>query len=66
MISLGGVVVSRSIRVGGDELDEAIIDWVKKEYNLLLGERTADRSRWRLARHFRTRTSRQPRYEAAI
>ena len=42
VISLGGIVVSRSIRVGGDELDEAIIDWVKKEYNLLLGERTAE------------------------
>ena len=42
VISLGGIVVSRSIRVGGDELDEAVIDWVKKEYNLLLGERTAE------------------------
>ncbi len=42
VISLGGIVVSRSIRVGGDELDEAIIEWVKKEYNLLLGERTAE------------------------
>jgi rod shape-determining protein MreB len=42
VISLGGIVVSRSIRVGGDELDEAIIEWVKKEYNVLLGERTAE------------------------
>ena len=42
VISLGGIVVSRSIRVGGDELDESIIEWVKKEYNLLLGERTAE------------------------
>jgi rod shape-determining protein MreB len=42
VISLGGIVVSRSIRIGGDELDEAIIEWVKKEYNLLLGERTAE------------------------
>jgi rod shape-determining protein MreB len=42
VISLGGIVVSRSIRIGGDELDEAVIDWVKKEYNLLLGERTAE------------------------
>ena len=42
VISLGGIVVSKSIRVGGDELDEAIIDWVKKEYNLLLGDRTAE------------------------
>ncbi len=42
VISLGGIVVSKSIRVGGDELDEAIIQWVKKEYNLMLGERTAE------------------------
>jgi rod shape-determining protein MreB and related proteins len=42
VISLGGIVVSRSIRVGGDELDEAVIEWVKKEYNVLLGERTAE------------------------
>jgi rod shape-determining protein MreB len=42
VISLGGIVTSRSIRVGGDELDEAIITYVKKEYALLLGERTAE------------------------
>ena len=42
VISLGGIVVSKSIRVGGDELDEAVIQWVKKEYNLMLGERTAE------------------------
>ena len=42
VISLGGIVVSRSIRTGGDELDEAVIEWVKKEYNVLLGERTAE------------------------
>jgi rod shape-determining protein MreB and related proteins len=42
VISLGGIVESRSIRIGGDEQDEAIIEWVKKEYNLLLGERTAE------------------------
>ncbi len=42
VISLGGIVVSRSVRVAGDEIDEAIIDWVKKEHNLLLGDRTAE------------------------
>jgi rod shape-determining protein MreB len=42
VISLGGIVVSKSIRVGGDEIDEALINWVKKEYNLLLGDRTAE------------------------
>jgi rod shape-determining protein MreB len=42
VISLGGIVVSRSARIGGDELDEEIVSWVKKEYNLLLGDRTAE------------------------
>ncbi|NNN21366.1 MAG: rod shape-determining protein [Acidimicrobiales bacterium] len=42
VISLGGIVVSQSIRVGGDELDEAIISYIKKEYSLALGERTAE------------------------
>ena len=42
VISLGGVVASQSVRVAGDELDEAIIQYVKKEYSLALGERTAE------------------------
>jgi rod shape-determining protein MreB len=42
VISLGGIVVSRSIRVGGDEMDQDIINWARREYNLLLGERTAE------------------------
>ena len=42
VISLGGVVTSQSIRVGGDEMDQAIIGFVKKEYSLMLGERTAE------------------------
>lgn len=42
VISLGGIVTSLSIRIGGDELDEAIIGYVKKEYSLLIGERTAE------------------------
>ena len=42
VISLGGIVTSMSIRVGGDELDSAIINYVKKEYSLMLGERTAE------------------------
>ena len=41
-ISLGGIVNSRSIRVGGDELNEAIVQHVRKTYNLLIGERTAE------------------------
>ncbi|GAA4639156.1 rod shape-determining protein [Actinoallomurus vinaceus] len=42
IISLGGIVTSQSIRVGGDELDQAIISYAKKEYSLMLGERTAE------------------------
>jgi len=42
VISLGGIVVSQSIRVGGDELDEAVISYVKKEYKLLIGSQTAE------------------------
>ena len=42
VISLGGIVSGQSIRTGGDELDEAIISYVKKEHSLMLGERTAE------------------------
>jgi rod shape-determining protein MreB len=42
VISLGGIVYSKSVRVGGDKLDEAIIEYLKKKYNLLVGERTAE------------------------
>lgn len=42
VISLGGVVVAQSIRIGGDEFDEAIINHIKREYNVLIGERTAE------------------------
>ena len=42
VISLGGIVVSQSLRVGGDEMDEAIINYAKKEYKLLIGQQTAE------------------------
>ncbi len=42
VISLGGIVVSQSIRVGGDEMDEAIMSQIKKEYKLLIGQQTAE------------------------
>jgi len=42
VISLGGIVVSQSIRVGGDELDEAIVKYVQREYKLLIGTQTAE------------------------
>ncbi len=42
VISLGGIVVSQSLRVGGDEMDEAIINHIKREYKLLIGQQTAE------------------------
>lgn len=42
IISLGGIVTARSIRVAGDEMDEAIIQYIKRTYNLMIGERTAE------------------------
>ncbi len=42
VISLGGIVCSRSVRIAGDKMDEAIVQYVKRKYNLLIGERTAE------------------------
>lgn len=42
VISLGGIVVSKSLRIGGDEMDDAIVQYIKRKYNLLIGERTAE------------------------
>jgi rod shape-determining protein MreB len=54
VVSLGGIVTSQSIRIGGDELDEAIISYVKKEYSLMLGERTAEEIKMAIASAFPT------------
>ncbi|MEC2076782.1 rod shape-determining protein [Metabacillus fastidiosus] len=42
IISLGGIVTSQSIRVAGDEMDDAIINYIRKTYNLMIGDRTAE------------------------
>jgi len=42
VISLSGIVFSKSVRVGGDKMDEAIVQYIKRKYNLLIGERTAE------------------------
>ena len=42
VISLGGIVTARSVRIGGDSFDSAIIQYIKRKYNLLIGERTAE------------------------
>jgi rod shape-determining protein MreB and related proteins len=52
VISLGGIVTSASVRIGGDELDEAIVTYVKKEYSLMLGERTAEEIKLAVASAF--------------
>jgi rod shape-determining protein MreB len=52
VISLGGIVTSQSIRIAGDDLDQAIISWMKKEYSLMLGERTAEEIKMALGSAF--------------
>ncbi|ABB15247.1 rod shape-determining protein [Carboxydothermus hydrogenoformans] len=42
VLSLGGIVVSKSLRVGGDKFDDAIVKYIRKEFNLLIGEKTAE------------------------
>ncbi|MHB1418336.1 MAG: rod shape-determining protein MreB [Bacillota bacterium] len=42
VLSLGGIVCSKSLRVGGDKFDEAIVRYIRREYNLMIGERTAE------------------------
>jgi rod shape-determining protein MreB len=54
VISLDGVVTSKSLRVAGDELDQAIISYIKKEYNLMIGERTAEAVKMTLGSAFKT------------
>lgn len=53
VISLGGIVASQSVRIGGDELDQSIISYIKKEYSLALGERTAEDIKIQLGSAFR-------------
>ncbi len=48
VISLGGIVYSMSIRIAGDEMDEAIIEYLRKTYNLMIGERTAEEIKIRI------------------
>src|SRR3954462_14448686 len=55
VISLGGIVVSQSLRVGGDEMDEAIVSHVKKEYKLLIGQQTAEEIKLEVGSAFRMR-----------
>jgi len=48
IFSLGGIVISRSIRVAGDEMDEDIVQYMRNKYNLLIGDRTAERAKFEI------------------
>ena len=52
VISLGGIVSAKSVRVGGDEFDSSITNYVKKKYNLLIGERTAENIKLKIGSAF--------------
>ena len=52
VISLGGIVTSKSVRIGGDEMDEAIIQHLRKAYNLQIGVRMAEKIKWDLGSAF--------------
>jgi rod shape-determining protein MreB len=52
VVSLGGIVTSQSIRIGGDELDESIVNYIKKEYSLMLGERSSEEIKMAIASAF--------------
>ncbi|MBO8128585.1 MAG: rod shape-determining protein [Peptococcaceae bacterium] len=54
VISLGGIVTSRSIRIAGDEMDEAIIQHVKRKYKLMIGERTAEEIKIKIGTAYKT------------
>ncbi|HLF56083.1 MAG TPA: rod shape-determining protein [Thermoanaerobaculia bacterium] len=52
VISLSGIVYSRTVRVAGNELDEAVLSYLKRKYNLLIGERTAELIKWEIGSAF--------------
>ena len=54
VISLSGIVYSRSVRIAGDEMDESIVQYIRKNYNLLVGERRAEEIKIRLGSAYPT------------
>ncbi len=62
VISLGGIVACQSVRIGGDQLDRSIIQYIKKEYSLALGERTAEEIKIQLGSAYRL----EEEYEAEV
>ena len=59
MIALSGIVSNTSIRVGGDELDEAIVTFIRKNYNLLIGEPTAEAIKMQIGSAFESGEERE-------
>ncbi|HEX9137728.1 MAG TPA: rod shape-determining protein, partial [Nitrospirota bacterium] len=59
VISMDGVVYSKAIRVGGDKMDEAIINYIKRKYNLLIGEMMAESIKLEIGSAYKTDSSRQ-------
>ncbi len=62
VLSLGGIVCSRSLRVGGDKFDEAIVRYIRREFNLMIGERSAEE----LKIHIGTAYAKSPRADAMM
>ena len=52
VISMGGIVTSRSIRIAGDELDNAIVGYIRRKFNMLIGERTAEEIKLKIGSAF--------------
>ena len=52
VLSMGGVVVSRSLRVAGDEMDQDVVQYVRNKYNVLIGERVAEQIKWNIGSAF--------------
>ena len=63
VISYGGVVVSESIKIAGNEFDEAIMSYVRKHYKVLIGERTAEEIKIKVGKVFDVPTKKQPQME---
>jgi rod shape-determining protein MreB len=59
VISLAGIVYSKSVRVGGDKMDEAILQYIKSKYNLLIGERSAEQIKTTVGNAYRAETAEQ-------
>ena len=60
VISLAGIVYSRSVRMAGNQMDEAVVTYLKRKYNLLIGERTAEQIKMELGSAYPARQAASP------